>query len=171
MQVITFSTNLEHIGDIIDKNLMDLATKKLRNQDNFSKAGFAEIADLHARVMENMQLAQNVFMTGNVRMARKLFEEKAVLRTQEMHASESHFKRLSEGVAETIATSSLHLDILRDLRRINSYISLIAYPILEEAKELNPSRLKAQRAKAVKKRAIRKKKAVASPTPPPAEKL
>jgi phosphate:Na+ symporter len=142
MQILTFSTNLEHVGDIIDKNLMEMAMKKIRNQDNFSRQGFAEISDLHARVMESIQLAQNVFMTGDVKMARKLFEEKAVLRNYEMHAAESHFKRLSEGVAETIATSSLHLDILRDLRRINSYISLIAYPILEEAKELNPSLLK-----------------------------
>jgi len=146
MQIITFSTNLEHIGDIIDKNLMEMAMKKIRLQDNFSRAGFAEISDLHARVLENMQLAQNVFMTGDIKMARKLFEEKAILRSQEMQASESHFKRLSEGIAETIATSSLHLDILRDLRRINSYVSLIAYPILEEAKELNPRLLKSPRA-------------------------
>ena len=148
MQILTFSTNMEHIGDIIDKSLMELARKKIRNQDNFSRQGFSEIASLHGRVMENMQLAQNVFMTGDVKMARKLFEEKASLRLQEIDAAESHFKRLSEGVAETIATSSLHLDILRDLRRINSYISLIAYPILEEAKELNPRLLKTPKEKA-----------------------
>ncbi len=142
MQVITFSTNLEHIGDIIDKNLMEMAMKKIRNHDNFSRQGFAEISDLHGRVIDNMRLAQNVFMTGDVKMARKLVGEKSKLRTQEMNAAESHFKRLSAGVAETIATSSLHLDILRDLRRINSYVSLIAYPILDEAKELNPSLLK-----------------------------
>lgn len=145
MQILTFSTNLEHIGDIIDRNLMEMASKKIRNQDNFSRPGFAEISDLHHRVMDNMALAQNVFMTGDVKMARKLFEEKAVLRNQELLAADSHFKRLSEGVAETIATSSLHLDILRDLRRINSYVSLIAYPILEEAKALQPTRLKPSR--------------------------
>ena len=148
MQILTFSTNLEHIGDIIDKNLMEMASKKINHQDNFSRQGFAEISALHARVMENLQLAQNVFMTGDVNMARKLFEEKAVLRSQELLAAESHFKRLSEGVAETIATSSLHLDILRDLRRINSYITLLAYPILEEAKVLNPTRLKPHKEKA-----------------------
>lgn len=142
MQILTFSTNLEHIGDIIDKNLMEMASKKIRNQDNFSRQGFSEISDLHHRVMDNMNLAQNVFMTGDVKMARKLFEEKVVLRNQEMMAAESHFKRLSQGVAETIATSSLHLDILRDLRRINSYVSLIAYPILEEANELKTTRLR-----------------------------
>jgi phosphate:Na+ symporter len=157
MQILTFSTNLEHIGDTIDKNLMEMASRKIRNQDNFSRQGYAEIAALHGKVMDNMQLAQNVFMTGDVQMARKLFEEKSALREQEMSAAESHFKRLSEGVAETVATSSLHLDILRDLRRINSYVSLIAYPILEEAHVLNPSRLKPARTKI----RTRKKKAPA----------
>ncbi len=142
MEILTFSTNLEHIGDIIDKNLMEMAAKKIENQDNFSRQGFAEISGVHAKVMENLSLAQNVFMTGDIDMARKLFEEKANLREQEVQAAESHFKRLSQGVAETIATSSLHLDILRDLRRINSYIALIAYPILEEAQELTETRLK-----------------------------
>lgn len=156
MQILTFSTNLEHIGDIIDKNLMEMASKKIRNQDNFSRQGFAEISDLHHRVMDNMNLAQNVFMTGDVKMARKLFEEKVVLRNQEMIAAESHFKRLSQGVAETIATSSLHLDILRDLRRINSYVSLIAYPILEEANELKTTRLRTTKPR-VKKPAPEKK--------------
>lgn len=142
MQILTFSMNMEHIGDIIDKNLMEMAMKKIRNQDNFSRQGFAEISDLHAMVVENMQLAQNVFMTGDVKMARQLFEGKATMRTQEMAASESHFKRLTEGVAETLATSGLHLDILRDFRRINSYVSMIAYSVLEEARQLNPTRLK-----------------------------
>ena len=157
MQILTFSTNLEHIGDIIDKSLMELAMKKIRNQDNFSRQGFGEISSLHAKVMESMALAQTVFMTGDVKMARQLFEEKAVLRNQEMVASESHFRRLREGVAETLATSSLHLDILRDLRRVNSYISLIAYPILEEAKELKPTRLRHGNEK-VRKTRRRKKK-------------
>ena len=160
MQILTFSTNLEHIGDIVDKNLMEMATKKIRNQDNFSRQGFAEISDLHQRVMENMTLAQNVFMTGDVKMARKLFEEKVVLRNQEIMASESHFKRLSQGVAETIATSSLHLDILRDLRRINSYVSLIAYPILEEAKLLETTRLRSAKKSHARKKAKARKKAL-----------
>lgn len=160
MQILTFSTNLEHIGDIIDKNLMEMALKKIRNQDNFSRQGFAEISDLHHRVMDNMNLAQNVFMTGDVKMARKLFEEKVVLRNQEMLAAESHFRRLSEGVAETIATSSLHLDILRDLRRIHSYVSLIAYPILEEAKVLEPTRLKPPKAPKARKKGTARKKDV-----------
>jgi phosphate:Na+ symporter len=47
--------------------------------------------------------------------------------------------RLREGRPESIETSSLHLDILRDLRRIHSHICSVAYPVLEAAGEI-PSR-------------------------------
>src|SRR3546814_8164298 len=39
VDVLTFTTNLEHIGDIIDKNLMELAQKKIRNKLAFSSEG------------------------------------------------------------------------------------------------------------------------------------
>lgn len=144
MQILSFSTNLEHIGDTIDKSLMDLATKKIEKQAHFSEAGEEEIRKVHARVLDSLQLAQNVFMSGDLGMARKLIEEKQVIRGQEITASSTHLARLREGVAETLATSSFHLDILRDLRRINSYLTSIAYPILEEAGQLHSSVLKKQ---------------------------
>ncbi len=133
MQILTFSTNLEHVGDIIDKGLMELAKKKTRNQDNFSEEGQEEITRFHAQVLDNLKMAQNVFMSRDVDMARALVKTKEEARSDEISASKSHLLRIQQGVQETMATSSLHLDIIRDLRRINSYITAIAYPILEEA--------------------------------------
>lgn len=145
MQILSFSTNLEHMGDIIDKNLMELASKKIRKHAHFSNEGFEEIRSLHSLVLENMRLAQNIFMTDDLGMARKLVKEKRHARDKEIEASASHLERLRKGVKDTIATSSLHLDILRDLRRINSYITMVAYPLLEEAGELHATRLKKQK--------------------------
>jgi phosphate:Na+ symporter len=56
--------------------------------------------------------------------------------------AESHLARLREGRTESIETSSLHLDVLRDLKRIHAHICSAAYPVLEAAGELHPSRLK-----------------------------
>ncbi|MCP6769122.1 hypothetical protein NL529_30175, partial [Klebsiella pneumoniae] len=42
-----------------------------------------------------------------------------------------------------IESSSLHLDVLRDLKRIHSHICSVAYPVLERAGALRPSRLRA----------------------------
>jgi phosphate:Na+ symporter len=142
MEIISFSINLEHVGDIIDKNLMELAAKKIKRQVVFSKEGAAELESFHQEVCDNLKVAFSVFMSGDVRLARQLVTEKATLRATEFAAAESHLSRLREGRSESIESSSLHLDILRDLKRIHSHICSVAYAVLERAGELQPSRLK-----------------------------
>ncbi|MBV9522407.1 MAG: Na/Pi cotransporter family protein, partial [Alphaproteobacteria bacterium] len=140
--IITFTTNLEHIGDIIDKNLMELAAKKIKNKRRFSEDGARELTALHRRVLDNLKLALGVFISGDVRIARQLLDEKVAIRDAERTAAENHLARLREGRIESIDTSSLHLDVLRDLKRIHSHICAVAYPVLEAAGELAPTRLK-----------------------------
>jgi len=142
IDLITFTTNLEHIGDIVDKNLMELVAKKVKYKLKFSPEGAEEIEVIHDRLNGNLQLAMNVFMTGDITLARKLFAEKQAFRELERQAAESHLERLRSGRIESIQTSSLHLDILRDLKRINSHLALVAQPLLEAQGELSPSRLK-----------------------------
>ena len=131
MEIISFSINLEHIGDIIDKNLSELATKKIKRRFQFSPEGADELAAFHQRIMDSLRIAFGVFMSGDVSEARKLLAEKAALRNAELAAAERHLDRLREGRPETIETTSLHLDVLRDLKRIHSHICSVAYPVLE----------------------------------------
>jgi len=142
MEIISFSINLEHVGDIIDKNLMEVAQKKIKRQIVFSKEGAQELEAFHQEVCDNLKLAVSVFMSGDLTIARQLVTEKATLRAAEFAAAENHLARLREGRSESIESSSLHLDILRDLKRIHSHICSVAYPALERAGELQPSRLK-----------------------------
>src|SRR5690606_12971134 len=143
MEILSLAINLEHIGDIIDKNLMELASKKIKRQLQFSPEGAAELEEFHRIVRENLNLATAVFLTADVKSARQLLDEKTRIRELEFSASENHMARLKEGLVASIETSSLHLDILRDLKRIHSHICATAYPALEAAGELRPSRLKA----------------------------
>ena len=142
VEVLTFTINLEHIGDIIDKNLMELASKKRRNMLAFSDAGYGEIAEFNDRVMENMRLAFNVFISEDVKLARQLLGEKVAIRDAEQQATESHLARVRAGQPESIETTSPHLDVIRDLKRINAHLTSVAYPILEAAGELRESRLR-----------------------------
>jgi phosphate:Na+ symporter len=142
MEIISFSINLEHVGDIIDKNLMELAAKKIKQNLVFSKEGAAELSAFHQEVLDNLKLGFSAFISGDVEIARKLIAEKAALRAAEFAAAESHLARLREGRPESIESSSLHLDILRDLKRIHSHICSAAYPVLERLGELQPSRLR-----------------------------
>ena len=132
MEIISFAINLEHIGDIIDKNLSELAAKKIKRRIEFSADGAAELAAFHARILESLKLAFSVFMTGDRAQAQQLITEKATIRNAELAAAERHFERLREGRPETIETTSLHLDVLRDLKRIHSHICSVAYSVLEE---------------------------------------
>ena len=143
IEILSFTTNLEHVGDIIDKNLMELAAKKARAKVMFSDVGMQEIESLHSDVVANMELALNVFITGDLDLARRLLAQKTEIRDKELQSTERHFARISEGWTDSIDSSSLHLDILRDLKRINSHLTSVAYPILERADELAESRLRA----------------------------
>ena len=140
--IMAFATNLEHIGDIIDKNLVELGAKKIKYRLHFSDEGLREIETMHQRVHDNLKLATSIFVSGDRQLARKLLLEKEHFRKLERDAAESHHVRLKDGKRESIETSSLHLDILRDLKRINSHLTSVAYPILEQAGELRASRLR-----------------------------
>ncbi|MFM7347146.1 MAG: Na/Pi cotransporter family protein [Tagaea sp.] len=146
MEILQYVTNLEHAGDIVEKNLIELAIKKIKNRVNFSEEGFAEIAALHADLLETLRLSLAVFMNGDVAMARRMMAEKVEFRERERAAAQTHLERLRGRNPDTIETSSLHLDVLRDLKRIHSHLVSVAYPILEAAGALRDSRLAPEKA-------------------------
>jgi phosphate:Na+ symporter len=143
--IVSFTINMEQIGDIIERVLQDVEDKKIRKNPSFSDAGMAEICHLHERLMSNLRLGMSVFLDGHVRDAQKLLEEKARFRDLEHEYAASHIARLRDNTAQSIETSSLHLDLISDLKRINSHICSIAYPILDSAGALTQTRIRHSR--------------------------
>ena len=76
MEIISFAINLEHIGDIIDKNLSEIAAKKIKRRLQFSSEGADELTSFHKRILESLRIAFGVFMSGDVNEARRLLSEK-----------------------------------------------------------------------------------------------
>jgi len=140
--IVSFTINLEQVGDIIERVLIDLEEKKIEKHRNFSDAGMTEICDLHARLVANLRLGMSVFLNGDLKSAQELLAQKVLFRDLERAYANSHLTRLAGNTLESIETSSLHLDLISDLKRINSHICSIAYPILEEAGVLARTRLK-----------------------------
>jgi phosphate:Na+ symporter len=122
--------NLEETGDVIDKNLMELAEKKIRGNHVFSAQGWREIADLHARVVENLELAMGALASGDREVAEKVIRHKSIVNTMERQLRAAHIQRLHEGLRESIDTSSIHLDLLASFKRANSLVTGIAYAVL-----------------------------------------
>ncbi len=140
--IISFTINMEQIGDIIERVLIDIEDKKIKRGFQFSEAGLQEITELHARLLDNLRLAMSVFLNGDLRDAHRLLEEKVRFRDLERSYAAAHLARLSERTMQSIETSSLHIDLLSELKRINSLLCSMAYPILETTGALAPSRLR-----------------------------
>jgi phosphate:Na+ symporter len=140
--IVSFTINMEQIGDTIERVVQDIEDKKIRKGRRFSDAGMAEICHLHERLLSNLRLGMSVFLDGHVRDAQKLLEEKARFRDLEHAYAANHIARLRDNTAQSIETSSLHLDLISELKRINSHICSIAYPILESAGALASTRLR-----------------------------
>jgi phosphate:Na+ symporter len=142
-EILAFTTNMEQAGDIVDKNLLGVATKSLKRGLVFSREGKAELLVMIDRLTTNLRAAASVFMTEDERAARLLAAEKEIFRSMEAAATASHFARLQSGRIDTVETSSLHLDALRDIKRINAHlVAAAAYPVLEGKGELLSSRLR-----------------------------
>ncbi len=131
VDLLSFSNNLENIGDIVDRNLMELAKKKMYTAVNFSEAGQKEIEELHARVLQNLETAIAAFAANDPALGRRVLEAKGEISQLEREFRQNHIRRLHEGYRESIETSEIHLDVLSNLKRINSHITAVAYPILE----------------------------------------
>ncbi|WP_102227056.1 Na/Pi cotransporter family protein [Acidimangrovimonas sediminis] len=140
--ILDYVINLEHAGDIIEKNLLPQVSKKISADLRFSEEGYHELNALYLLTLDSIRIAQTIFMSGDTDLARQLMETKVDLRRMERNSATRHFDRLRDGFAESLETSSLHLDMLRDLKRINAHIFSVAYPILDEEGMLIESRLK-----------------------------
>src|SRR5216683_1168419 len=130
--LISFIGNLENIGDIIDKNLMELARKKLYQGRRFSEAGEAELIEFHSMVSKNLERAIAGFAANDRSLAQEVLDQRPVVRQRERELRDSHLARLRRGLAESLETSEIHLDVLTNLKRISSHITALVYPILEE---------------------------------------
>lgn len=141
MELASVAIGMERIGDIITKDLMRLASDTRKRKLAFSPEGWNELNAMHARVLANMQLAMNVLVSEDVDSAAQLVREKETIRRMEQDSHDRHLARLARSSPESIATSNIHLDVLRALKEINSRLVYIAYPLLKRHGMLRESRL------------------------------
>ena len=143
LEVLSFATNLEHAGDVVDKGLLGIVAKQLKRGLVFSAAEADPLQEIIDRLMTNLRSAAALLVTGDERAARLLVEEKATFRGLEAEATSEHFARLRKGRLDSAEISTLHLDALRDLKRVNAHlVAAAAYPVLESKGELLDNRLR-----------------------------
>ncbi len=129
--LLAFANELESVGDIIDKNLIELAKKRISLRVEFSKEGWVELEAFFQKVLENFEIAVSAFASKDRVLAEKLLRHKHHINESERELRNRHFHRLHAGLIESFETSAIHLDVLTNLKRINSHLTAVAYPILE----------------------------------------
>ncbi len=141
IELTDFAINLDHAAELVTRTLLPLVEKTSAKGLRFSKEGWHELNEIHARLLHNLQLAMNVLVSSDVESARQLVREKENMRRLERQSHERHLKRLQNGFTESIETTDIHLEALRGMKEINSLLATAAYPILSESGELRESRL------------------------------
>ena len=139
-EIIEMAANLEQAGGIIERMLGKVQDQKTAQRHAFSDSGLEELTGLHTQLLANLRLGLSVFFTGDTSSARQLLREKRRFRAQERRLAHAHVSRLHQQVVQSIETSALHLELIADMKRLNSMFCSSAYAVLEagETNSLHP---------------------------------
>ena len=141
-EILVFAMNLEQAGDVVVQNFLPHVAKRVKRGVSFLKEDEVELKGLMDRLVANLRVASAAFLTEDARAARLLADEKRAFRDAETAATREHFDRLRTSGAGAAEAGTLPVDLIRDMKLINSHIvAAAAYPILERAGQLLPSRI------------------------------
>jgi len=132
-EIIELTINLELAAGLIERMLRKVQQQKTSQRRSFSDVGLEELAGLHSQLLSNLRLGLSVFLSGDPESARQLLREKRRFRAQERRLAHAHVSRLQRKVVQSIETSSLHLELISDMKRLNSLFCSSAYVVLETA--------------------------------------
>ncbi len=140
-EMLEYAVRLETAGDVVAARLMVLAGNLNKADATFSDEGWLELQQMHETILANIKLASNVLISDDLESARMLNMEKTEIKHAERRSRKRHFKRLQSGMAESLASSDIHLETLRAFRDFNSNIAAVATPILYANGQLLETRL------------------------------
>lgn len=130
-EIIELAVNLEQAGGMLERMLCNVQDQKTAQQHSFSDSGREELTSLHSQLLANLRLGLSVFLSGDKESARQLLRAKRSFRTRERHLAHAHVGRLHNQVVQSIETSGLHMELIADMRRLNSLFCSSAYVVLE----------------------------------------
>lgn len=129
-EIIELAINLKLASDLIERMLRKAQQQKTSQRRAFSEVGLTELAGLQEQLLANLRLGLSVFLSADPESARQLLREKRRFRAQERRLAHAHVSRLQRKVVQSIETSSLHLELIADMKRLNSLFCSSAYVVL-----------------------------------------
>jgi phosphate:Na+ symporter len=132
-EIIELAINLKLAADLIERMLRKIQQQKTSQRRSFSEEGLEDLAGLQQQLIANLRLGLSVFLSGDRESARQLLREKRRFRAQERRLAHAHVSRLQRKIVQSLETSSLHLELIADMKRLNSLFCGSAYVVLETA--------------------------------------
>ncbi|MEO0144664.1 MAG: Na/Pi cotransporter family protein [candidate division WOR-3 bacterium] len=120
----------EAIGDVISKSITRNMYKLYSEGLKFSKEGLEDLLEFHKEVMITFQIMNLALLDFDKNKAKEGFERRTIVNSLLDNYHQKHFSRLKALVQEAILTSSIHVEILNNLERINYHISEICKEIM-----------------------------------------
>ncbi|MFK8138500.1 MAG: Na/Pi cotransporter family protein [Bdellovibrionales bacterium] len=132
VRMISFVSELESAADVIEKSIAEMAIKTATLKLKFSEKGWDELNEIHSMTYELGVKSLTCFQTDDIRLSQEVLEMKRFIRKKEVEYRKNHYERLNEGIKESHNTSSIHLDVLSDLRRVSGLLSNHVYELRKQ---------------------------------------
>ncbi len=130
-ELVMVTTDIEHIGDIVSKSITEFAEKIDRSPTPLSAEGRQEIVDFFNTAIGLLREALAAFTISDRVLARKIYDRKES--TKDLFSSyvDRHMNRLYNRKSESLQTTSIHIDLLEEIQRINHFTFRIAAHVLK----------------------------------------
>lgn len=132
LALLRYSASLENSGDVISKTMVGIPKAMKKDGKKFSEQGKDDLEQLFSYLIGNTQLAAEVIMGWNADAAGVLVQRKRDFKAMCNDRLRRHIDRLSEDLPNSMETSAVHLDLVLDIRWINTQVSSIGYDVSPE---------------------------------------
>lgn len=138
--LLSYSNELEAVGDLIEKNLSGTVTKQLAEGVSAAPADQESLATLYQKTLHQFDLVASLITTREAATAQQLVKARNEINAWCLAQKKSHYERLKPGDPQAFSVSISFLDLLDGLRRICNHLASVAA-------EFNPSAVRSKRRK------------------------
>ncbi|QNT78199.1 Na/Pi cotransporter family protein [Entomobacter blattae] len=141
-QILSFCTQINNAGNVLDRNVIPAIQKMAKQRIAFPPEMLKPLMTMVRQMYKNLQVSSTLLMSEDEAVARNLVEQKNIFRNIEASSTASYYRKLRAGDKTTQTVGPYLLELLRDLKRVNTHIiAAAAYPVLERQGALLPSKL------------------------------
>ena len=130
-QLMNIATDLEHISDLVHRDLVPLLRRKVDSDIHFSEQGNEQLRTYHRGVLRNFDTVMQGFEHNSPEEARQVIRSREALTDLSPRYEMTHFGEVNSVQERSREVNHLYPDVADYLQRINSYAETIAYTMLE----------------------------------------